>query len=223
MLNENISNEDIIINGFSPDPFRSDKDSGTRNGGVCLYFKESLPIKERLDLEILPETIVAEIKFHKKKVFIVLSYRQPNMSNDELIEYMRLMDNVYDSIRKENPTVSILCGDFNARSPLFWEGDSENNGGRLINNFLIANNLEQLINEPTHVRDDGSQSCIDLICTDQPFTFMETGVLSSLYPHSKRNIIYGLKNLIIPCPPSYKRKIYDYNNANIVTKFELIF
>ena len=43
MLTENISNDDIFINGFSPGPFRSDKDSDTRNGGVCLYFKESLP------------------------------------------------------------------------------------------------------------------------------------------------------------------------------------
>ena len=62
MLTGNISNDDIFINGFSPDPFRSDKAPNTRNGGVCLYFKESLPIKERCDLEILPETIVTEIK-----------------------------------------------------------------------------------------------------------------------------------------------------------------
>ena len=74
MLTANIPNEDIFINGFSPDPFRSDKDSDTRNGGVCLYFKESLPIKERCDLELIPETIVAEIKFHRKKIFFVLSY-----------------------------------------------------------------------------------------------------------------------------------------------------
>ena len=110
--------------------------------------------------------------------------------------------------------MSILCGDFNARSPLFWEGDSLNDGGQIFNDFQIANHLEQLINEPTHVRDDGSQSCIDLICTDQPFTFMESGVLSSLDLHSKHNIIYGVINMSIPCPPSYKRKIYDYNNAN---------
>ena len=45
MLTSNISNEDIYINGFSPEPFRSDKGLNTRNGGVCLYFKESLPIK----------------------------------------------------------------------------------------------------------------------------------------------------------------------------------
>ena len=65
MLTKNISSEDIFINDFSPDPLRSEKDSDTRNGGVCLYFKEPLPIKERYDLEILPETIVAEIKLHK--------------------------------------------------------------------------------------------------------------------------------------------------------------
>ena len=29
----------------------------------------------------------------------------------------------------------------------------------------ISNNLEELISEPTHIRDDGSQSCIDLIFT----------------------------------------------------------
>ena len=45
-------------------------------------------IKERCDLEVLPETIVAEIKLHKKKVFIVLSYCHPDMSNDELVDYM---------------------------------------------------------------------------------------------------------------------------------------
>ena len=31
MLIKNIPNQDILVNGFSPDPFRSDKDSDTRN------------------------------------------------------------------------------------------------------------------------------------------------------------------------------------------------
>ena len=50
------------------------KASTTRNVGVCLYFKESLPIKERRDLETIPETIVAEIKGNRKKLFMVLSF-----------------------------------------------------------------------------------------------------------------------------------------------------
>ena len=80
--------------------------------------------------------------------------------------------------------------------------------GRLLNNHL-----EQLIDEPTHVRDDGSQSCVDLICTDQPFTFMETGIISSLDPRSKHNIIHGTLNVSAPLPPPYKRKIWAYKTA----------
>ena len=42
---------------------------------------------------------------------------------------------------------------------------------------------------------------------------METGVLSSLDPHSKHNIIHGRLNVSIPHPPPYKRKIWDYKTA----------
>ena len=73
---------------------------------LTLYFKESLPIKERCDLEILPKT---EIK--QKKVFIVLSYCRPNLENCVFIEYLSSLENIYDvtyeSIREENPMVSM--------------------------------------------------------------------------------------------------------------------
>ena len=65
----NISNEDILVR-FLPHPFHSDKDPDTRNGGVCMYFKEYLPIKERCDLEILPETIVAEFSSRERKFLL---------------------------------------------------------------------------------------------------------------------------------------------------------
>ena len=70
-LSNTIPNEDIFINGFSPDPFRADKPINVRNGGVCLYYKENLPIKQRCDLELLPETIVAEVKLNR--IFFSLS------------------------------------------------------------------------------------------------------------------------------------------------------
>ena len=214
MLNENISNEDIFINVFSPDSLRSDKSSTTKNGGVCLYFKESLPIKERPDLEILPETIVAEIKLNRKKC-LLFSHTVTKLPNKEFVEYLHSLEKIYESIRKENPSVSVICGDFNSRSPLFWEDDSDTSKGRLFNNFLISNQLDQLISEPTHIRDDGSQSCIDLICTDQPYMFTDSGVLSSLDSHSKHNIIHGRLNISVLRPPLFKRKIWGYKKAKI--------
>ena len=214
-LSPDISNEDICIGVFSPEPFRSDKPANTRNGGVCLYYKENLPIKRRVDLELLNEIIVAEIKLNRDKCFFVLSYRHPNQLRDELDDYIKSLENIYDRIRNENPTVTIITGDFNARSPVFWEGDAETREGCLFSEFFISNNLDELINEPTHIRDDGSQSCIDLISTDQQYLFTDSGVLPSLDPHSKHNIIYGHINVSFPCPPPYKRKIWDYKSAEV--------
>ena len=107
----------------------------------------------------------------------------------------------------------IITGDFNARSPLFWANDVENREGRVFSDFLMSNNLEELVNEPTHIRDDGSQSCIDLICTDQPQIFTNFGVLPSLDSHSKHHIIHGTLNFHSPSPPSYKRKVWDFKSA----------
>ena len=51
---------------FLRNPSGSDKGPDTRNGGICLYFKESLAIKERSDLEIISGTVVAEVKLIRK-------------------------------------------------------------------------------------------------------------------------------------------------------------
>ena len=98
----------------------------------------------------------------------------------------------------------------------FGKATSKTEKGEYLTIFLISNNLDELINEPTHIRDDGSQSCIDVICTDQPFIFTDTGVLQSLDPHSKHKIIYSTLNFHTPCPPPpppYKRKVWDYKTA----------
>ena len=111
LLSDTIPNENIFINGFSPDPFRVDKPLNSRNGGTCLYFKENLPIKERCDLETLPETIVAEIKLNRKNIFLVLSYCHPNLASNEFDEYVNALEHIYECMRKEGPTVTILIGD----------------------------------------------------------------------------------------------------------------
>ena len=137
------------------------------------------------------------------------------MANDVIFDYMNELEKIYESTRNENPYVSFICGDFNARNPVFWEEDSINNAGRSLNDLLVINNLQQLISEPTHIRDDGSQSCIDLICTDQPSLFIESGVLPSLDQCSKHNIIHGSVCIHLPPPPPYKRKIWDFKKADI--------
>ena len=106
-----------------------------------------------MDLATMPETIVAEIKLNRKKIFFVLSYRHPNTPIAEVNNFMDSLENIVEAINKEKPAAIILSGDFNARSPLFWEGDTETREGKIFNNFLMNHNMEKLIKEPTHIRD----------------------------------------------------------------------
>ena len=85
--------------------------------------------------------------------------------------------------------------------------------GTSLVSYFISTNLTELINEPTHIRDDGSQRCIDQICSDQQYLSTDSGVLPSLDSHSKHNIIYG--QFSFPCPPPYKGTIWDFKSAQV--------
>ena len=78
----------------------------------------------------------------------------------------------------------------------------------------IFNNLERQICEPTYIRDDGSQSCIDLIFTDQKYSFTGVHIIPHSEKQSKHLIVHEKINFSVPCPPPYKRRIWDYIHAN---------
>ena len=71
MLDNSISEEDIFIQGFSREIYRSDHPSNTKTGGVCLYVREGLANKRRGDLELIQEMVATEINIARKKLFFV--------------------------------------------------------------------------------------------------------------------------------------------------------
>ena len=87
-LTNPITNAFIKLSGFSPLPYRFDKQDNVHNVGVCIYYNENLPIIQRVDLQLLNETIVAEISLKRKKIFFIISYRHPNQSADEVANYI---------------------------------------------------------------------------------------------------------------------------------------
>ena len=84
MLDSSISNYDISFEGFSKEIFRNDHPSNTKTGGVCLYYREGLAIKRRKDLEILQETVVAEIHIGRKKILFCTTYRSSSQNSVDL-------------------------------------------------------------------------------------------------------------------------------------------
>ena len=111
-----------------------------------------------------------------------------------------------DLIRNETAHAVVLTGDFNCRSSQWWDSDIENPVGTALYELIETNNLHQLIEEPTNIRYN-SMSCIDLIITDQPNLFVNSGVHPSLDEQCQHQIIFGKLNMSIPSPPNYKRLV----------------
>ena len=183
---------------------------------MCLYFKENIPIIEREDLtKDLGECIVSEISLKNKKICFVRIYRSPSQSSLEFDKFMNNLESLLVKINNEKPSSIVFAGDFNARSPLFWDEEgTESAEGKTLADFMVANNLEQLINAPTHLPRENIATCIDLILTDQPLSFVDSGVIPSPDPKCKHQIVHGMLNFNIPSPPKYKRKVWDYQKGD---------
>ena len=124
-----------------------------------------------------------------------MPYRHPNESLDESESYFSYLNDIIEKIDNEKSKAIILTGDFNARSPFFWVNNADFTEGRILGEVSISNNLEQLVNEPTDIRDDGTTTCIDLIFTNQKYAFNNVEVLPHTVSQSKHLIIHGEVNL----------------------------
>ena len=126
---------------------------------------------------------------------------------------MNSLEHIYECINKETLAVTILTGDFNAKSSQLNTTRRLENGAYSI--ILYCQTIYRNLSPKLLVFVTMARKHV-LICADQPCLFTETGVRPSLDPHSKHNItIYGPLNFHIPSPPRYKRKIWDYKSAKI--------
>ena len=76
-LNSSIQNDDhkLKIHGYNL--IRSDHPSDWKKGGICIYYKEHIPLIRRDDLCTLDNCS------KKKKCFLTCAYHSPNQSQEE--------------------------------------------------------------------------------------------------------------------------------------------
>ena len=113
-----------------------------------------------------------------------------------------------------NSLFTIILGDFNARSSVWWTRDKTTIEGTQLESLTSVYGFHQLISQPTHLLPQTS-SCIDLIFTDQPNLIVDSGVHPSLHSNCHHQITYCKINLNIEYPPPYERLVWDYNRANV--------
>jgi len=218
-LNINTVKDDLEMHGFAKDPIRADCPAANNHpqGGVCLYYRENLPLLHRKDLQLLDETIVCEIKLDRtKKLFFILSYRSPSQDATQTRNYFKNLEKIIAKTKLENPAIIVLTGDLNARSPLLWSGEQdENQAGKQLAELITLENMDQIIDEPTHMPSERTSTCIDVIITSNPSAIIDHGVLPSLDSRCKHQIIFSQINFHVPPPPKYKRTIWDYKACNL--------
>ena len=89
-----------------------DYPSNQKRGGICIYHKDFLPIK--VDNEsCLKECLNFSLSVYGKQCNITLIHCSPSQSSDTFLSNFKLL---LDYIENRNPFVSIINGDFNARS-----------------------------------------------------------------------------------------------------------
>ena len=193
---------------------RADHPDNIKRGGVCIYYKESLPVRV-LSSPYLKEALLLEMIDSNKRIIVSVIYRSPSQNNREFNSFLSSFEQLLSEISKRKPTVSIITGDFNARSSSWWSNDTNTLEGTNLYSLTSSNNFSQSINEPTHIQRNSS-SCIDLVFTDRPNLAMNSGVHASLHPNCHHQVVHASFNLNISYPPPYQRLIWDYKKAGSV-------
>ena len=216
-LNETIEVKENILPGYKFYPWNHP--DGTRDGGVGIFYKESLPLRIRQDLSF-EECLVSELIYGRKKIFFTVLYRNPNSkaNSPDFVNFLKNFENLTNNIKNEKPYTMFFTGDFNGHTQAWYPDGDTNAEGTLLDDLFSTLNLTQLISEPTHFfRDDCKPSCIDLIITDQPNLVLDCGVRPSLDPTVKHQMIFCKINYKIPPLPKFTRKLWHFNRAKWIS------
>ena len=168
----------FTMTGYSI-PFRLDRTS--HGGGILLFVREDIPCKIiKTDCDADFEGIFVEINLRKKKWLLCCSYN-PHKSN--IANHLK---NICKTLDKLNSTYDnlVLLGDFNA------EPEEES-----ISEFLNLCNLKNLVKQNTCFKNSDKPTCIDLILTNCPRSFQNTGTfetgLSDFHKRTLENVEFS--------------------------------
>ena len=144
--------------------------------------------------------------YSNKNVIVSVIYRSPSQNNGEFDLFLSNFKKLLNDMNERKPFLSVITGDFNARSSSWWPEDIYTIEELKLFSLTSSNEFSQLINEPTHIQ-TGSSSCIFLIFTNQPNLLVNSGVHASLHLNCHHQIIHSSFNLNIFYTPPYQTYI----------------
>ena len=198
-LNSSLDSEDDRLKLEGYNLIRSEHPSDSKKGGVCVYYKEYIPLVRRDDLCALSNSLVTEIHLENKKCFLACLYQSFSQTQHEFENFCTNLDTLMDHINNELPICSVITGDLNVRYSNWCDKDITNSVGCEIYTLTSSAGYKQIINKPTHTVNNSS-ACIDVIFCYNLNLLSNCGVDLSLFEKCHHNIIFGQINIRIPLP-----------------------
>ena len=107
-LDSSITNETISLTGFSKEIFRCDHPDGMKRGGICLFFKDILAIKQRKDLQVMDECIISEITIGREKVSSVVVYKSPSQNAESFHSFLDKLETTIQTLKDKKTALRNL-------------------------------------------------------------------------------------------------------------------
>ena len=153
--------DNLAISGYNL--IRSDHPSNNKRGGVCIYYKNFLPLRV-LGIQYLQECINFELNIGGKICNFISLYRSPSQTQDEFEKFIDNLELNLETLSQNNPLLIVLIGYLNTKSKNWYFHDKSSHERNAIENVTAQFCFQQIIKEPTHI----PSTCIDLIFTSQP-------------------------------------------------------
>ena len=93
---------------------RFDHPSNNKRGGVCIYYKASLPLRV-IDICLLQECIIFEMMIGDKQCNFIALCRSPGQDQDEFDSFSKNLKITLDKLALNNPFSLVVIGDLNAK------------------------------------------------------------------------------------------------------------
>ena len=147
-------NDNMRLPGY--ELIRLDHQSNQKRGGICIYHKDFLPIKVN-NISCLKECLNFDLSVHGKQCNITLIYhRSPSQSSEEFDTFLSNFELLLDYIANRSPFVSIIIGEFNARSNNWCSSDKTTYEGKKLESLTSQCGFKQVISDPTHILESSS-------------------------------------------------------------------
>ena len=176
-----------------------------------MYYKKNLSLRI-IGPSYFDQYLLCEVTCDNKKGYNAVIYRSPSQSCNEFDDFLFHLEKHINQIKQLKPLLTIILGDFNARSSDWWPDDTTSPEGTHINSLIFMYGFDQLISDPTHIF-PVSSSCIGLVLTDQT-NLVDSGVHPSLHANCHHQITHCNLNLMIVYSPPYESLVWDYKRAN---------